>query len=552
MKFSTFASAAVVAATAVAKDVSCRVDGKEVAQVDLDSGKCPFKIPSKYPVKFDYKDDDDYEVDAYYVNVDDKYWNDIENEGRTIDVPAKALYNKDAAPLFHVHDEHTPASNSSSAMRKRFSAQLNVRADKSSVVDSVKKQSGKEIPVKVQVVDPSAASSSAPTSSGSGTVTHTNSETTLVTVTSCSDNKCHESTATSQWGPTTVTVSDETTVLTTWCPVTATETNTHTTLVTVTSCADNKCHETTAPATWGPTTSTVEGTETVYTTWCPVSTATQTNTDTTIVTVTSCDDNKCHQSTKPATWGPTTSTVEGTETVYTTWCPVESTTAAPAASTAKPTTEAPKPTGQGTEGTHTVYSTVVCENEKCQTHTKTGAQSVVTVTSNGETTQYTTVCPIEESSSVGKTTNAGEESTFTTVVASTQPAPAPTGNGTPGQPAQPASQAPAPGGSQPAQPAQPSQAPAPGGSQPTQPAQPSSAPAQPAPAGSQSTVAGQSTAPPAPGASSSPTGAAPASTLQTSSVAAESSPAVNSVEASAGKLTGSLLALLAIPFAYLL
>lgn len=557
MRFSFASTAVMLAATCAAKDVSCRVDGKEVAQVDLDSGKCPFKVPSQYPVNFKYKSDDEYLVDAYYVKSDDKYWNDIEGAGRTISVPAKSLYNQDAVSLYHVHDEHTPASNSSSAMRKRFNAHLEVRADTTAVVDEIKKKEGEAISVKVSVVDATNSSSSAaPSSAAEGTVTHTNSETTVVTITSCDDNKCQESTATSQWGPTTVTVSDQETVYTTWCPIsTATQTNTETTMVTVTSCADDKCQETTKPATWGPTTSTVEGTETVYTTWCPVETETKTNTHSTIVTITSCADNECHEHTKPATWGPTTSTVEGTETVYTTWCPVSeepksAPSTAPPQQTSKPTTLAPEESTQ----THTIYSTVVCENDNCETKTKTGVQTVVTSTVNGESTIYTTVCP-EELTSTPAQPAPSSKPEQPAQPGTTQPAsPAPSSK--PEQPAPaPSSEAPKPQPTtQPTQPAQPAQSSAP----PAKPEQPAgSQPAQPAPSAPAGTTKPAQPAPSAPGATNSPSTENPIHTLLTSSVAAESSPAasspaVNTIENGAAAAGSSLLALVAIPLAYFL
>lgn len=336
MKFSSIVTTAAFAMAASAKDVSCRVNGQEVAQVDLDTGDCPFSIPESLPVTFRFDAEDDYEVDAYYVNADQKYWNDIENAGRTVDVPAKELYGKDATNLFHVHAEESPSSNSTAALRRRFNAQmLQARDEKDDLVASIKAQDGEGTEVTIEVVD---IDTPTPGPSGpSGTVTETNTGTTIITVTSCEDDKCHETTTPATWGPTTTTVEGTETIYTTWCPV-VTETNTHTTIVTVTSCEDDKCHETTKPATWGPTTTTVHGEETVYTTWCPVET--ETNTHTTIVTVTHCEEDKCEETTKPATWGPTTTTVEGEKTVYTTWCPVETAPEQPGPEPA-PTTKAP-------------------------------------------------------------------------------------------------------------------------------------------------------------------------------------------------------------------
>lgn len=121
---------------------------------------------------------------------------------------------------------------------------------------------------------------------------------------------------------------------------TSTATDIHTTVVTITSCSEDKCH--TEVATTGLTT--VTENETVYTTYCPLSdegVKTETNTvGTTVVTITSCDDNKCH--TDVATTGLTT--VTENDTIYTTYCPL---TESPA--TEAPTTEAPATTAPATE-----------------------------------------------------------------------------------------------------------------------------------------------------------------------------------------------------------
>lgn len=101
-----------------------------------------------------------------------------------------------------------------------------------------------------------------------------------------------------------------------------TVTNTATTLMTITSCSENKCHTTAVPASWGPVTTTIAGEVTVYTTWCPLSSETTfTKASTTDVTITSCFENKCQETAVEATWGPITTTSAGIETVYTTWCP---------------------------------------------------------------------------------------------------------------------------------------------------------------------------------------------------------------------------------------
>ncbi|WEJ92700.1 Flocculin type 3 repeat [Yamadazyma tenuis] len=122
----------------------------------------------------------------------------------------------------------------------------------------------------------------------------------------------------------------------------ATETDISTTVVTITSCSEDKCD--TTVATTGLTT--VTENETVYTTYCPLSSedaaatagevaanseaantdadadagedVTQTVIATTVVTITSCSDDKCE--TAEVTTGLTT--VTENETIYTTYCPL--------------------------------------------------------------------------------------------------------------------------------------------------------------------------------------------------------------------------------------
>ena len=114
----------------------------------------------------------------------------------------------------------------------------------------------------------------------------------------------------------------------------STVTDIQTTVVTITSCEENKCHET--EVTTGVTT--VTEVDTTYTTYCPLSTteapapSTATDVSTTVVTITSCEEDKCHET--AVTTGVTTVT-EGT-TIYTTYCPLPSTEApGPAPSTAE-------------------------------------------------------------------------------------------------------------------------------------------------------------------------------------------------------------------------
>jgi hypothetical protein len=200
-------------------------------------------------------------------------------------------------------------------------------------------------------------------STATSAVTETEIIATVITITSCSANKCH---------PVPVTtgvqvITEDSTTYTTFCPLTtstpttapaptttpapkpstiageSTVTEINTTVVTITSCSENKCHE--VPVTTGVTT--VIEDSTTYTTYCPLTTSsapvsttvapvsvstatppppvvpsTKTDLETTVVTITSCSENKCHST--PVTTGVTTITNE--KTTYVTYCPLTSTT----------------------------------------------------------------------------------------------------------------------------------------------------------------------------------------------------------------------------------
>lgn len=94
----------------------------------------------------------------------------------------------------------------------------------------------------------------------------------------------------------------------------------HTTVITITSCSDERC--TKVPVTTGLTTVTKD--ETSYTTYCPLSSGgsivTETDVSTTVITITSCSADKCTKF--PVTTGLTTVTKD--ETSYTTYCPLTS------------------------------------------------------------------------------------------------------------------------------------------------------------------------------------------------------------------------------------
>lgn len=163
-------------------------------------------------------------------------------------------------------------------------------------------------------------------------------QTRTVTVTSC-DDVCYTTAVVETLATTTATVDGVETVYTTYCPLSdepasttdapATETNIHSTVITVTSCSEDKCSK--VEKTTGLTTVTKDNT--IYTTYCPLTTETpepetpktKTNVESTIITVTSCEDNKCSTQTKAT--GLTTITKD--KTVYTTYCPLTSETPEP-------------------------------------------------------------------------------------------------------------------------------------------------------------------------------------------------------------------------------
>lgn len=165
------------------------------------------------------------------------------------------------------------------------------------------------------------APTTAPTTTANTILTETHASTTVVTITSCADNKCSKVPVTTGVTVVTTTVNDKVTEYTTYCPLTS---------------------ETTEPV--APTSS---ATPAPPSSKAPVSeetTVTETHKSQTVITVTSCSDNKC--SAKPVTTGLTT--ITDNETVYTTYCPLSETTApAPSSSPAvSPEPVAPQTTSE--------------------------------------------------------------------------------------------------------------------------------------------------------------------------------------------------------------
>ncbi|CAI5759039.1 unnamed protein product [Candida verbasci] len=322
MKFSSIiAVGSALISTAFAQDVGCFVNGNQVAVVDLDTGSCPFTIPANLPVPtFRFVDENDYTVQFYYSVFDAiRYFTDIVNAGNVISIPANLLYNGPALPLFSVAAEETPASNSTAALRKRFlkDTPLIKRETVDEFVAGLRELNGTLIDSgsTFEVRDPIVSAS--PSVSASPTLTI--QTTTITTVTTCSTGT-GLATITAVPSVVTTTVSGVETVYTTWCPIT-TDSEGHT----YTLAPEHGQGEVTSKGGAGP--------------------ATVTEQETTIITITSCHEDKCHQTTVPATKSLGTTTVRGVETVYTTWCPVTTTegeekpVSTPAAS--KPASSAP-------------------------------------------------------------------------------------------------------------------------------------------------------------------------------------------------------------------
>lgn len=100
--------------------------------------------------------------------------------------------------------------------------------------------------------------------------------------------------------------------------LTSTATSLSTTIVTITSCSHHVCSTTTSAALQSIATTTVNGVETVYTTYCPLPETTV------IVTVTSCSEHVCTLVTSPAIESVVTTVLNGVSVVYTTFCPISS------------------------------------------------------------------------------------------------------------------------------------------------------------------------------------------------------------------------------------
>ncbi|KAG2733129.1 hypothetical protein G9P44_004119 [Scheffersomyces stipitis] len=353
-------TALLTAPLALAQDVACQVNGVTVQVVDLATGVCTFPIPAELPTIFEFNSIQDFNVEFYYTIVNNiRYFTDIVNAGRTIEIPAIELYGGANAPLYQVHVEEHLASNTTLSIRKRLLKQveLNERDAASDFADSLKTLDGTLVSdTTFSVVDATGASSS---SEGTGASTGAG--------------------ASSEGGATTVT-------------------DVATTVVTITSCSEDKCSLATVPATPKLTTETINGVVTSYTTYCPLTEVTELST--TVVTITSCKEDKCVLTTVPATPSEATTTVEGVETIYTTYCPIsEETPYVTVSGTPVPAT--PAVVSKTTEGVVTSYTTLVAVTETVaaaeQTPAAPGAPEVTPAAPGVETVASapgSTVAPI--------------------------------------------------------------------------------------------------------------------------------------------------------------
>ena len=199
------------------------------------------------------------------------------------------------------------------------------------------------------------------TSSAAAAVTEESTETevltTVITVTSCSDNKCASTVFTSGYSVYTV---DET-AYTTYFPVT-----------TITSKLSSASINGEATNTKVAATTKATATASVATSGTPQET--ETKISTAIVTITSCSNNKCHEQTK--TTGIKVYTSE--ETVYTTYCPLSSTSEQKTTSSVVVSVETPKSNPSNPSSSPIVEKSSSLE----ATSSNTATTSTSTTTSN--------------------------------------------------------------------------------------------------------------------------------------------------------------------------
>lgn len=458
MKFNSLLVASVLAGYVVAEEVACKFGDQTIAQVDSDSGECPFDIPK--PSEFNYGSDTDFKTIFYYALLNgEKYFSDIANSKSSISIPAKALKGKTDVPIYKV-EKSSSSSPSGNASNGTVSA---VKRDIDDLIGNLKNLDGDlleglslggisinvdvSLGVTIGAGETAAPSSSAPASSSFtvGTPVYTSYS---------SSAEPSSSAVASSSAPASSSMAPMSSVV-----PSSTVTSEHATVMTVTSCEQDKCATSEVPATTTVCPTTVNGVETEYTTVCPltesssevpssspssvepessvysaptsskVPESTVTDEHTTVVTVTSCDHDKCATSEVPGKETVTTVTTDGVETEYTTVCPVDDVTTTPASSPEASVT----PTSSGYDSTSTLYITeyITISRSKSSSassspstiapvaSTSTPVTSVVsTITVNGVETAFTTVCPVSEESSMAPTTEAPSS-----VVPATTPGP---------------------------------------------------------------------------------------------------------------------------------
>ncbi|ODV80616.1 uncharacterized protein CANTADRAFT_88546 [Suhomyces tanzawaensis NRRL Y-17324] len=279
----------------------------------------------------------------------------------TTEIESKTTYTTTVDGVLTVITTQVPATRSSSGSAPATSVTSTAPSKSSSPAGPVS-QGAK------------AGSSAQPDSVVTGYITKdataTEYATTVVTITSCSANKCSATVVTT--GLTTVT--EDHTTYTTYCPLTTT---------TPTKAA-------TTPAT------TKAETTPVVTSAAGVST--ETNIRHTVITITSCSDNKC--TAIPHTTGVTTVTEE--HTTYTTYCPLTTSASETKPETAPPTSE--KTTEKTTETSEAPKTTETSTSKSPKTTvakqtTESSVVSTINVISNNIQTQTPGATTLVQSSS---------------------------------------------------------------------------------------------------------------------------------------------------------
>ncbi|EMG47129.1 hypothetical protein G210_2588 [Candida maltosa Xu316] len=415
------------------KQVSCLVNDEKIEVVDLDTGVCAFPLPSNLAVHFTFVSPNDYNIQYYYVVANDmRYTSSIRREGRTIYVPARYLYHQ-TAPVYEVHLVKTPASNSTEAFRRRFlkDVPLVKKDENDDFINSITDTDGTLVDNLVVAVEDVDSSSDSETSSPPPS-TVTEQSTTIITITSCSNDICQGTTVPATLGPVTVTISDEVTVYTTYCPVSSVETVESTKVITITSCSDNQCSPATVEATPSTTTGTLHGVVTEYVTYCPISstdvpnvsggtseivgstdlttdvstgpdvsaaaissTGSSTSSDISVISTISTSEVSSTPDVSAASDVSATSDISTFTTLDTSIASGISTVSTEVDSSATSETESSSTSGSTvTEGSTEIITITACHNDICQGTTVPATLGPVTTTVHGETTIFTTYCPV--------------------------------------------------------------------------------------------------------------------------------------------------------------